>query len=584
LTQDGIVKGTIPYMSPEQASGKLSTLTASSDVYALGCLLYEMLTLHPAFKGGGMATLALVCAGDFKPVSERNARRPVPAALADLCTRAMSRRPEDRPGTAREFGEALRQWLDGRSESERRHEEAETLTARGRKAVEQYERLKDEVLAAEDAAHEQEANFKPWQPVSLKKPLLDARKLLADRRTDLALAFAEAVNLLTAALTQERENPAARGALAALWAGKLEDAERRGDSVETAYALQMMRRHDRGALAKVIEGNGTLTLTSDPEATVELYQLEEQEGILVPEAEPMTGETPVGPVPLPMGRYLAVLSAPGRREVRYPVHIRRNLRWMDHVLLPTDEEIGEEFVYVPSGPFLYGAGRNAMIRELHGFAIARYPVTFAEYAEFLQTLSEEEAERRLPQAPGDGPFMARGEDGVFRPLGNIVEGPAYDRCAAEFGEGFEARVPVMGVSIQDAIAYCRFKTETTGREWRLPTEEEWEKAARGVDGRVFPWGDCEDASLAKCGHSRDEPAQIEPIGTFPTATSIYGMGDAAGNVWEWTDSFYDETRALRVLRGGSWSGGADYLKSYLRFGSEARTRVPNAGFRCARSI
>ena len=99
----------------------------------------------------------------------------------------------------------------------------------------------------------------------------------------------------------------------------------------------------------------------------------------------------------------------------------------------------------------------------------------------------------------------------------------------------------------------------------MPTEEEREKAARGVDGRRFAWGDLEDASLGKCRDSREVPAQPEPVGAFPTAESVYGMGDASGGVWDWTSSWENERCSSRVLRGGSWNYRPGYLRCGIRY-------------------
>ena len=124
----------------------------------------------------------------------------------------------------------------------------------------------------------------------------------------------------------------------------------------------------------------------------------------------------------------------------------------------------------------------------------------------------------------------------------------------------------------------------TKQQWRLPEEEEMEKAARGVDGRRFPWGDLEDASLAKCRDSREEAAQPEPAGGFPEATSLYGMIDAAGGAWEWTDSWFDARRQARVLRGGSWNSVLFNLRCSFRLSFDPTTRTTATGFRCARDL
>ena len=125
-------------------------------------------------------------------------------------------------------------------------------------------------------------------------------------------------------------------------------------------------------------------------------------------------------------------------------------------------------------------------------------------------------------------------------------------------------------------------THATGQVHRLPTEEEREKGARGVDGRQFPWGDLEDASLGKCLDSREERAQPEPVAAFPTATSVYGMIDAAGGSWDWTDSWIDARQKERVLRGGGWTYTVHDLRSATRNRLEPAARYVNMGFRVAR--
>jgi serine/threonine-protein kinase len=578
-TQYGAIKGTLPYMSPEQAVGH--PVDGRTDLYALGCVLYEILTLHPAFDPQDEELFLKVQEGSFPDVATRNPRRPVPATLVDVCRKAMARGREERYPSAAEMREALRAWLDGRAERERRHEEAEALAAQGKEAAAKYERLKTEVGEAEAAAEAEAANYKPFQPVSEKRSMIEASKRVETLQTEVALAFAETAHLFNAALTQELDNATARTALTDLWQHQLADAERRGDPADTAHALAMAERYADGP----IPSDGSIVLTSDPAgADVTLYRYEEVDGVLTPKDEQHLGETPLRPVPLPMGSYLCVLKKKGFRDTRYPVHITRERAWGGEVRLRTDEEIGEEFVYVPGGPFTYGEGKDSETKELSDFAIAKYPVTFREYGEYLDTLDAKQAEEHCPGTPGDGPYMERGPNGKYRALPNNIEGPARERCLRDYGPDCERDLPVAGVSWYDAVAYCEWKTKVTGKKCRLPTEDEREKAARGVDGRTFPWGDLADPTLGKCRDSRDEPPQPEPVGTFPTAVSVYGMEDAAGNQWDWTDSWFDARRSSRVLRGGSWGYTIAALRCSSRLTDAPRYRRSFLGFRCVRSL
>jgi serine/threonine-protein kinase len=258
------------------------------------------------------------------------------------------------------------------------------------------------------------------------------------------------------------------------------------------------------------------------------------------------------------------------------------------VKLRKRDEIGEGFVYVPGGPFVYGEERDARVLEVSDFAIATKPVTFADWAEFLAGVEREQgpdaATALCPGTAGDGALMERVGDGEWRHKAGGSGGPSDSVLAARHGTGFENRLPVLGVSWDDAVAYCEWKARTTGMPWRLPTEEEREKAARGVDGRRFPWGDAEDATLGKCLDSREERSQPEPVGSFPAATSVYGMIDASGNTWDWTDSWYDLRRSWRVARGGAWCFHQPTLRCAYRFRYGPSLRDTFLGVRAARRL
>ena len=113
--------------------------------------------------------------------------------------------------------------------------------------------------------------------------------------------------------------------------------------------------------------------------------------------------------------------------------------------------------------------------------------------------------------------------------------------------------PVVYVSFEDALKYCEWKTEKEGRQYRLPTEYEWEKAARSTDGRIYPWGD--EFDKGKCNCYKSGINDTTSVDKYPDGVSPYGCYDMTGNVWEWVDSWYDENERYRVLRGGSCVDG-----------------------------
>jgi len=135
--------------------------------------------------------------------------------------------------------------------------------------------------------------------------------------------------------------------------------------------------------------------------------------------------------------------------------------------------------------------------------------------------------------------------------GDAYEPPERDRD----GHRWDPRWPVGGISWHDALAYCDWRGERDGRPYRLPTEEEWEKAAGGVDGRRYPWGDDFDSTLCVMRYSTSTQATPRPVGHAETDVSVYGVRDVAGSMATWcAEREFDGDRDRRPARGGSWIG------------------------------
>ena len=251
----------------------------------------------------------------------------------------------------------------------------------------------------------------------------------------------------------------------------------------------------------------------------------------------------------------------------------------DAWFLPDDDLLG--FVEIPAGPFQMGSdpARDPMMfdnerwtpssamasLDLPTFYIGRYEVTVAQFRAFVEATGFPVDARAL-SAPADHPVAA--------------------------------------VSWPDALAYCRWLERTLAESsatplrlrqlvdggWRvgLPTEAEWEKAARGTDGRIFPWGDAPRRDRANY-----ESAGPAPVGSLGCPECPFGLFDASGNVWELTQSPYEpypydpvgqpnlDEDALWVMRGGSYSDPARNVRVAIRGGADPGARRPFIGFRVA---
>ncbi len=201
--------------------------------------------------------------------------------------------------------------------------------------------------------------------------------------------------------------------------------------------------------------------------------------------------------------------------------------------------------------------------ELPAYFIARNLVTQADYALFVRATGREPP--GVDRATWDAYGLVHPYERT-RPYAWTGGEPPADKLDH----------PVVLVDRADAGAFAAWMSAATGRTWRLPTALEWEKAARGTDGRMFPWGDAWDAS--KLNSHDAGPFATAPVGSFPAGASPFGMMDAAGQVFEWTA---DEQRPGRYwVKGGSWDDrGCGVCRPADRHGRPEDLRHILIGFR-----
>jgi len=580
--------GTPGYMSPEQSRGE--PVDARSDVSSLGAILFRILTLRTAFEGEDLIQVVFKLVAEDRPDPRTaNPDRPVPEDLAEIVDVALELAPGDRYQTAGEMAEAIEDALDGSALRER----ADEHIAEAKEHRERFRAMTAEVRALEARIAELEQEIAPWAPLERKSELHATRQRLQRLRAERAMTFGDAQGACERALAHDPDNEEARAQLADAWMFRFEQAEEAGDLESAAWFESRVRAYGAPSHLERLRGDGRLTLHTDPvgaEVSAERYDTEQL--VWTPVDKRVLGTTPLVEVPLPMGSYRLTIRADGKRTTTYPVHIPRGGHWTSGerpVRLLTEKECGGlEWRYVPAGPYIRGGDPDALNprprEEVHvdGFLVTESMVTMRQYARFLTWVKKGDADGAWARAPRQVIGLGKTIPYWQKPsAGQQYEVPDRDKD----GDAWNPRWAASSITWDDAMAYAAWISGQSGVPTSLPTEDQWEKAARGVDGRLFPWGNTFDPTLCHIASSRKGRPRPDTVGSCRTDIGVYGLRDLAGGTMDMiaADSF-DGDPKHRPVRGGSWQADARAARLAGRTSMEHFAVGLHVGFRLVRAL
>jgi serine/threonine-protein kinase len=548
LTKTGMGMGTPEYMAPEQWTGHA---TVQSDIYSLGVVFYELVTGRKPYIADTPAALLIKQTNDPLP-RPKQFTPGLPERLEEIILKALEKNTEDRFSDMAAFVKALEATLAGR-------EEDGGLTSpggRGGLELRQGANTETTLYQGTQATINQVDNLTP----------LPEKQTLEEQRNMTSAGIHQGPDVRASASTSSAVKPAHVFKAASTWHIFRWVI---GSGVVIFLIILVLV-----GIRFLIKGWSRPPLPTSSK-TVQAFASTTTEVTTASIAPDLADTLVVAPTTMP-----------------------KNISPIDSM----------ELVQVPAGEFLMGvtqSDQNLLFSMcsacehdrlldatpqrriyLDKFWIDKTEITVGQFAKFVnatgyRTTAEKQGWSWLFDLSSNTISRASGLSWLY-PQGMLITVEQY------------GTYPVVHVSWNDATAYCSW----AGR--RLPTEAEWEKAARGVDGRLFPWGNNNPTSqLANFDLTNSGPS---PVGSYPAGVSPYGIYDMAGNVWEWTNDYYQQTSYstmsdknpsgpssddLYVGRGGSWGTLAeselDILSSAYREANKPDYSSDLVGFRCVKS-
>ncbi|WP_372794497.1 SUMF1/EgtB/PvdO family nonheme iron enzyme [Pontiella sp.] len=605
-TLDGAISGTPNYMSPEQAEGNVEDVDFQSDIYSLGAILYHILTHHSPFEKTQLRKLLeRVKAGKFTRPRERRPDLRIPRELDAICMKAMARFQVNRYRSVEKLAEDIRNYLAHKDVSAykaprfirfrnfcRRNPVKASVTAavavalglmwmiqfsilygeyhgdlrdgryhrdRGIELVEQAKGRMASLQALRDAEMQ-----KKKSPEELRQG--DELELMVadiNRHFNLAIGYFERIpepfrkrkgpiELYTDVIWEQIEFSLYREdyATARQW---LDTALVR--HADMSSPLSHEARAYTNEVHRRIEGHGSLKINAAENLDEVVIWPYVEDGSRLVQGDPIRrGKSfPLEMETIRKGSYLVWITMTNGQFLPYPIHIHHG---EDLELTPViPDEIPSNLAYVPAGTFIFGGPLSRFYRQhelyVDAFFISRTEVTIGEYLEFWTSLESEQDRKH---------YMSR----IRYHRSERQYEDAWNADGTLSDERLHEDFPVVGITHEAAEAFCRWKSEKLGRTVRLPSVQEWEKAARGVDGRTYVWGNgfdaAENLTLTKYNLAGKEKYPYwAPPGQFKRDVSVYNAYDMAGNVREMTSTLLPESTELYQLKGGSAATPENFL-------------------------
>ncbi len=628
MTRTGLLVGTIAYMAPEQVTDDLGDVDGRTDIYSLGVALFECLAGCRPFQGA--SSEALIFQTLNKPAPSPLIFVPeLSRDIETIILKCLEKNPERRYATASELaddiarirahkkieaqplgplGKILRwceyhkavaclialvlillagipilAWQQDYVDRQKARADFSKADKKTQEHISQYELLKEELKKVRFDLIEQERKTPDAIPATDKRKsqLLELRSRLSQlieairtQTVEAEFAHARAREILG------HPSPEAEERFAAFLFAQLLEAESTGDE-ERFYALEDQLKNT--PFKDRIVGSGSLYLrTSPPGATFAIRRItRDAKQMSVPSKFIWAhGKTPIDGLDLPCGHYVVELEHPKGPRITYPIFIERGESWGQPswhggifkdkdwtVPVPSHKDIdAKAWGLVPGGPFLSIVNRDTNPASgqstwlwLDSFLMKRLEITGSEYAEFLA--AQNNNEQRLLQAPFK--VVPRQPDGNLQEVFMV---PATTTLSPPLYRQTMLLAPVASISQRNARDFATWATTAYGSEVRLPTSLQWEKAAKGIDGRLYPWGNHFDEEyIHPCGFIDGKLVPPQPTPEDSKDRSPYGILELSGGVREWCGDGHDllDGETTPYLVGGNAVWGLFSGRSFM---------------------